>query len=51
MGSRETIESLGFNEIRIFREGASDYEIEVRRVAYNGNGWDVTGDVMSFRKG
>jgi 3',5'-cyclic AMP phosphodiesterase CpdA len=48
LGSRETLEHLGFNEVRVFREGSSTFEIEVRRVAYNGNGWDMTADAMSF---
>jgi hypothetical protein len=48
LGSRETIENLGFNEIRIYREGASNYEVEIRRISYNGNGWDWRGEGMSF---
>ena len=51
LGSRETAENLGFNEIRIFREGDSQYEVEVERIAYNGNGWDKTGKSTSFRIG
>lgn len=48
LGSRETIACLGFNEIRIFREGANYYEVEIQRIGYNGNGWDGTKDVVSF---
>lgn len=48
LGSRETLDNHGYNEIRIYREGATCYEVQVRRVAYKGNSWDATPDVMSF---
>ena len=48
LGSRETLVNLGFNEIRIYREGATHFEVEVRRMAFSGSGWDRTNDLMSF---
>jgi 3',5'-cyclic AMP phosphodiesterase CpdA len=44
LGSREIQENLGYNEIRVRREGDSTYEVSVRRFVRRGVDWAAAGD-------
>ncbi len=48
LGSRQTQENLGFNEIRVFREGARKFEVSVRRFGREGTAWVQMGAEMVF---